>query len=139
MHIIITLDDNNGMLFNNRRQTRDAIVNKKILELTPNRPLLINNFSWQMLNFAKDKILVTEKFLDIATNEDFCFVENKNLLPYIDKIDAIYVFKWNREYPNDFSLDIDLADWKCTSFEEFAGSSHESIYLEKYEKRGDLK
>ena len=46
MNIIITLDDNNGMLFNNRRQTRDAIVNQRILELTPSRPLLINNFSF---------------------------------------------------------------------------------------------
>ena len=134
MNIIIALDDNNGMLFNNRRQTRDAIVNQRILELTPYRPLLINNFSWQMLNFAKDKILVTENFLDIATDEDFCFVENQKLLPHINKINAIYVFKWNREYPTDFSLDINLNDWKCTYFEEFAGSSHECIYLEKYEK-----
>jgi hypothetical protein len=135
MNIIVTLDNNNGMLFNNRRQTRDAIVNQRILELTNNQPLLINNFSWQMLNFAKDKIIVTEKFLDIATDEDFCFVENKRLKHYEGKINSIYVFKWNREYPNDFTLDIDLNDWKCTYFEEFSGSSHESIYLEIYKRK----
>ena len=32
MIVILTLDDNNGMLFNHRRQSRDAIVNKKIFE-----------------------------------------------------------------------------------------------------------
>ena len=135
MHIIVTLDENNGMLFNKRRQSRDAIVNQKILDMIQDKKLFINNFSWKMLKFAEDKLNVTEHFLDVAGNGDFCFVEDQHVKNYEDKIECIYVFKWNRDYPRDFVFDIDLSEWNCTSFEEFAGSSHESIYLEKYERK----
>ena len=110
------------------------VVNQRILELPQGKQLFVNNFSWQMLKGAKDKLFVTEHFLDIAKEGDFCFVENQPLLPYKSKIESIYIFKWNRDYPCDFKLDIDLSEWKCTYFEEFSGSSHECIYFEQYEK-----
>jgi hypothetical protein len=137
MHVIVTIDDNGGMLFNHRRQSRDAIVNERILSMIGDKKLFINNFSWKMLKYAEDKLNVTEHFLDIAEKGDFCFVEDKHLKEYEDKIESIYVFKWNRDYPHDFDFDINLDEWNCTSFEEFAGFSHESIYLEKYVKKNE--
>ena len=137
MIVILTLDDNNGMLFNHRRQSRDAIVNEKIFEIIGDKKLFVNNFTWKMLKYKEDNLNVTEHFLDVAGNGDFCFVEDKPLSDYLDKIEAIYVFKWNRVYPCDFALDINLEEWNCTSFEEFAGFSHDSIYLEKMKRGND--
>ena len=34
MKILLTLDDNNGLMFNRRRQSRDIVVREKIMELT---------------------------------------------------------------------------------------------------------
>lgn len=134
INIIVTLDNKNAMLFNGRRQSRDAIVNQKILEIIQDRKLFLNNFSWKMFKFAEPKLSVTENFLKVAKKGDFCFVENESLKSIEDKIEKIYVFKWNRDYPGDFFFDINLEDWKQVYFEEFSGSSHESIYLEVYEK-----
>ena len=45
MKIIACLDDNNGLLFNNRRQSRDRVVIEDILKDCHNSKLWINNFS----------------------------------------------------------------------------------------------
>ena len=34
MNLIVCLDDNGGMMFGGRRQTRDRLVNRHILEMT---------------------------------------------------------------------------------------------------------
>ena len=39
MYVIACVDDRNGLLFNNRRQSRDAKVIEKIQELTKNNKL----------------------------------------------------------------------------------------------------
>ena len=44
MKIIACLDDNNGLLFNNRRQSRDRVVIEDILKDCHNSKLWINNF-----------------------------------------------------------------------------------------------
>ena len=51
-----------------------------------------------------------------------------------DKIEKLIVFKWNREYPSDFSLDIDLSQWSLISTTDFKGNSHEKITMEVYKK-----
>ena len=53
-----------------------------------------------------------------------------------DKVDEIYLFQWNRDYPADvyFSLDLN-SDYKKIKTEDFAGYSHEKITLEIYQKR----
>ena len=65
-------------------------------------------------------INLSEDFLKNAKSGDFCFVENKNLKDFEDKIEKIYVFQWNRDYPADFFFDIDLKSgkWKNTYVEE---------------------
>ena len=136
MNIIVTLSNNNGMLFNKRRQSRDGILVNRMFELIGDKKLNINGFSWQMLGNRKENINLSEDFLKNAKSGDFCFVENKNLKDFEDKIEKIYVFQWNRDYPADFFFDIDLegGKWKNTYVEEFAGSSHENITLLIYER-----
>ena len=58
----------------------------------------------------------------------------KKIIPIVDKIEAIYVFRWNRDYLSDFKLDVDLAQWDRSVVCEFAGSSHDCITVEKYIK-----
>ena len=44
MKIIICLDDDNGMMFNNRRQSRDEKVVKDIIEMTDGHSLWMNDY-----------------------------------------------------------------------------------------------
>ena len=54
-------------------------------------------------------------------------MEDCELAPYLEKIEQIIVYRWNREYPSDRKIDIDLKKWKRNSKRDFEGSSHKKI------------
>lgn len=135
MIVMVCVDDSLGMLFNNRRQSRDKVLISKIIEMSNISKLWINEFSRPLFDsFESQIMLINDDFLDVADKGDYCFVENRSLSPYIDKIEKLVVFKWNREYPSDFSLDIDLSQWSLVSTTDFKGNSHEKITMEVYKK-----
>jgi len=135
MIVMVCVDDSLGMLFNNRRQSRDKVLINKIIEMSNISKLWINEFSRPLFDsFESQIMLINDDFLDVADKGDYCFVENRSLSPHIDKIEKLVVFKWNREYPSDFSLDIDLSQWSLISTTDFKGNSHEKITMEVYKK-----
>ena len=132
MKIILCVDDDGGMLFNNRRQSRDIIILDKIKEIVGSNKLWISEFSKLLFD---DLAYVDSKMLDKALEQDFCFVENLNLASYVEKIDEIYLFKWNRRYPSDKKIDISIADiFRLVWSEDFIGNSHEKITMEVWKK-----
>lgn len=132
MKIILCIDDNGGMLFNNRRQSKDMVLLEKVKAIVGERRLWISDFSKSLF---ENHELVDSKMLDKASEHDFCFVENLNLAPYIEKIDEIYLFKWNRRYPSDKKIDISLSDdFDFVRSEDFIGNSHEKITMEVWKK-----
>ncbi|MFQ9511320.1 MAG: ribonuclease Z [Lachnospiraceae bacterium] len=134
MNIIVCLDDNGGMLFNQRRQSRDRIVTADILSTTSASRLLISSFSEKLFENSINKPIADDNFLSIAGKGDFCFVENRKLAEYEKDINTIIVYRWNRMYPSDFTFDLNLAQWKLISAKEFTGYSHKKITKEVYEK-----
>ncbi|MBR4305579.1 MAG: ribonuclease Z [Ruminiclostridium sp.] len=133
MKLIVCVDKSNGMLFNNRRQSQDRVLREKLLSLVGERRLFLNAYSARQFENS-EKLSVCEDFLAMAGEDDFCFVENVEIPA--DKVDEIYLFQWNRDYPADvyFSLDLN-SDYKKIKTEDFAGYSHEKITLEIYQKR----
>lgn len=137
MNILICLDDNQGMMFNNRRQSQDKILRNNIKELINNATLFMNEYSYKLYkDIDKENIIICEDFLDKCGNNDFCLVEDKPLRNYISKINNIIIYKWNRIYPADLYFDIDLNSglWELLKQEEFQGSSHEKITKETYRR-----
>lgn len=141
MKVIICVDDNLGMLFNNRRQSRDKKVIEDIIQMTD--ILWIHPFSEKLFKendmqkeFENDtkQILTDDNFLKKALPGQYCFVENQHIASYIDKIEQIILYKWNRKYPSDFKLDLELQEWKLMEAVEFEGSSHERITREIYQR-----
>lgn len=139
MILIVTIDDNNGMLFNKRRQSQDMALRKRILSMSAGSRLWVNSFTEKQ--FGRDgneagHLIVDDCFMDKAAPGEYCFVENISAAPYEDKAEKIILFKWNRKYPGDFYFDIDLAagGWKLSFTEDFPGSSHEKITMEVYNR-----
>lgn len=130
MNVIVCLDDNQGMLFNKRRQSRDRKVLEDIAEMT--KLLWISPFSEKLFLESSCEVRMDELFLEKAEKGEFSFVENEEILPYIDKVEQIIVYKWNRKYPADFKFDVPLESWKLLEQKEFAGFSHEKITREVY-------
>lgn len=133
MKIIVCLDDNNGMLFNGRRQSRDRVLCEKVLSLTNGSKLWMNAYSQGLFEGMTGNIWLDESFLGCAEKEDYCFVENVDITPYHSEIEQIIVFRWNRSYPSDVKFTVALEDkWKKVSSAEFSGSSHDLITQEVY-------
>lgn len=133
MHLIVCVDEDLGMLFNHRRQSQDRELRKRILEITSGKKLWMNHYSQKQ--FEKENavnIYSDDNFLSKAAIEDYCFVETDNITPYEPYIKNIILYKWNRQYPSDMKLNIDLTHWKLQSTIDFSGSSHEKITEEVY-------
>lgn len=114
MTIIITLDNANGISFNNRRQSRDAALIQRLTDMKVN----IEEYS---------KSLFPDYY---SGDSDYYFIENRN--PDLSKAEKIIVYRWNRDYPSD--IKVDLSAWKRVSESNFKGKSHEKITEEIYEK-----
>ena len=124
MTVIVCLDNANGMMFNHRRQSRDANVVKDILKT-------INGAS--LFSQAECSVSISESFLADADAKDYCFVENTSVAEFKEKISRLVIYKWNRDYPADFYFDIDYAsDYKLETTLDFGGTSHEKITKEVY-------
>ncbi len=134
MNIIICLDNSRGMLFNNRRQSRDKAVLQDVFKCLSNSRILISTFSEKLFSEFSDCVTIDNDFLDNALQNDYCFVENKELNSYTDKIEKIVVYSWNRDYPADFYCDIDFNCFELAGETEFTGNSHEKITKQVFVK-----
>lgn len=134
MKLIVCLDDADGMLFNHRRQSKDRIVRQKILEQVGESRLWMNGYSAQQFSGGAANIVVNEDFLAMADREDWCFLENTDPAPFVQKIDTLVIYRWNRRYPSDVKFPTGLFEsrWALTERLDFAGSSHEKITQEVY-------
>ena len=126
MKLIVCLDDNKGMMFNNRRQSRDKILIENVLEICKGEKLYTNEYSSK---------LFPEKFVEIFDSMEeigngYCFAENFTVND--NDVEEIIVYKWNRVYPADVHFNIDLDNWNLTETVDFEGSSHEKITREIY-------
>lgn len=137
MTIFICIDDSNGMAFNRRRQSRDSVVIADVINECGKRKaeLFIAPYS-ETLFLGKTEYFSGKSFLDKAGCDDCCFVEKDDVSGCLGKIDAFVIYKWNRDYPHDVTFDIDLEanGFKLKETEDFAGSSHENITKEIWQK-----
>lgn len=158
MIVIVCVDDEFGMLFNQRRQSRDCVLTEDILKTVGDKRLLIDEFSKTLFlrdlahgngtaqtdsSFSGDSmpldgstcknLVVSKNLLSDAADGDFCFVEDKEIKPYMKKIEQLIIYKWNRSYPSDFKLDVSLLEgFHLKSATDFKGNSHEKITKEVY-------
>ncbi len=136
MNVIVCTDIKMGTMFNQRRQSRDKLLCQKVLSFVKDARLILKPYSSVLFEDLDANIMVDENHLKTAKNGDFCFVEGDALLPFEDKIESIILFNWNRDYPSDRKLDIDLPKvWETVYTEDFAGSSHEKITVQIYVRR----
>ena len=137
MIMIAFVDEKDGMMFNRRRQSRDKTALQRIVDMTAESTLWMNEYSAPLFTeFAAPQIQVDARFLDKAGPGDYCLVENVDISPYLPFIEKIILFNWNRTYPSDVKFPIKLGSgkWRLNSTEDFPGNSHEKITMEVYTK-----
>lgn len=142
---IVCLDQEDGLLFNGRRQSRDRVVTEKILSMTKGNPLWMSAYSRRI--FPEDApVCVAEDLMgklsepagENARKASFCLIEEAVDLEN-EAIDEWLVFRWKRVYPADVFLKFPEDSWEKELIETFAGYSHEEIDLERYRKKDRAK
>ena len=130
MTIYVCLDDKNGMIFNKRRQSRDAAVLEDIRAGIPG-PLTIDPFSEKLIQGAQIPYVLAPEA--IPADAHF-FLENRRAADVVPVASTVVIYRWNRHYPADTYWDVGLAEYGFARREtsEFAGKSHETITKEVY-------
>lgn len=136
MKLILCLDKNNGIAFNNRRQSQDQEVTADIVRLATNSMLWISKYSEALFSgYDKDRIKVSDEFISQMRACDYAFVEVEIPDFDINQVDEIIIYWWNRDYPSDVRLDATiLNEFNKISSVDFAGFSHEKITKEVYKR-----
>lgn len=133
MTFIVCVDDQNGVMFGKRRQSRDRAVTARILALCEGKRLWMSTYSASLFEGAD--VIVDDRFAENMGVDDAAFIESGTLPT--DNAATLIVYRWNRRYPADTYLPIpEEHGFIKSASTEFAGYSHECITEDIYEKRG---
>ena len=134
MTIAVCVDNRGGMLFNGRRLSRDRGLVADLLALAGDAPVRAAPFSAALFDGEGERVTVSGDFLDAAGAGDVCFVENAAAAPYMDRVERLVIYRWNRDYPSDTRFDVQPEEYglRLAESRDFAGSSHGNITREVY-------
>ena len=136
MNLIVCVDDRMGMTFGGRRQSRDRVLCEDIVKTVRENGSLLYLSPYSAALFdqsAADVLRVSDTYLTDAGAEDFCFCERDVLAPALERTKALIVYHWNRHYPSDRKLDVELSCLTRLEVSDFVGNSHEKITKEIYQ------
>lgn len=134
MILIVCIDDAGGMMFNHRRQSQDRVLRARLLDLAKGSRLWVTPYTAKQFGQDAEALCVSQTpWLD-AAQDDYYFAEDGEIP--MERVQTVYLYRWNRLYPNDRSFEPDLSalGFAPVHSEEFAGYSHETITEERYEK-----
>lgn len=133
MKLIFCIDDKKGMMLFGKRQSKDQNLREWMINYARGSKLWMSPYSAKQFD-NNASVLADGDYMVKAEENDVCFIEDG---PYsTDNANEIVLCKWNRHYPADKFLDIDLKalGFKKVSTEDIAGTSHEKITIETYRR-----
>ena len=138
MILICCVEDQNGLCFNHRRLSSDAVVTRDILMRAGMATIWTDAYSAKLFDsFETIDVEISEYPYAQAAMGEYVFVERSDPAAEIaewriekDQIEGMLLYHWNRRYPSDVKLTLDTSDWQCVLRTEFAGKSHENVTLE---------
>lgn len=135
MRVFVCIDDKNGTMFARRRQSQDSVLREYMLDFTKESKFYLSAYTaTQFKNHDCGNVVVGDDLFEKATSEDFCFAEEMPLAKFADKIQTIYICKWNRTYPSDKKFDLDLNGFVRKEVKDIKGKSHDKITIEEWIK-----
>lgn len=118
------------MLFNRRRQSQDRLLREDLLRETGGAPLWMNAYSARQFAPPPENLRVADDFPSQAGPGEYCFFEDVDPVPWLEKAEMVILYHWNRRYPADRYFPQPLVGWSVKRTEDLAGFSHEWITKE---------
>ncbi len=131
---IICIEDENGMLFHDRRVSRDRLLIDWLMQRIGEKQIWMRPYSKEL--FAAYEVKVAENYLELAKEGDYCFIEDGAYAEHQEKMTGLILCRWNRRYPSDLKFQESILEqgWQQESSLEIKGSSHKSITIEEWKK-----
>lgn len=130
MHLILCVDDRDGIHFAGKRLSSDSVLSEFLLQYTQGSKLWMNHYSAKL--FVDAEIVADEDFFLKAKTGEYCFLENTPI-PEDSQFESITLCLWNRKYPSTEKFDREML--KAMHLEtrfDFPGNSHEKLTIERY-------
>lgn len=134
MRIFVCVDDEGGMTFMGRRVTRDRIVTEDIaksagegLAVFPYSERLFKDLGYSPRTLSSD---------EEAVGCDSLFIEDRSVKKFLDKVDTLIIYRWNRLYPSDKKIDFlpEEVGFSLIESVDIVGKSHEKITKEVFRR-----
>ncbi|MBE5952167.1 MAG: ribonuclease Z [Lachnospiraceae bacterium] len=139
MRLIVCVDDGMGMMFNKRRQSKDAKVREDMLAmLSCDKTLFVTPYTAkQFLPEEQERLTVLDDGLQggLPGAEEYFFAEDTPVIGLETATEQVILYRWNRAYPSDVKFLFDLSGYELISCEDFIGNSHPEMKKEIYRKR----
>lgn len=134
MKLIVCLSEENGMMFNHRRQSRDRVLIADMIRHVGNTPLWVSPYSLPLFGEDCPSLQVDPNPTIAAGVDDYCFVEDTPLPQSLEDTNELIIYRWNRLYPADVYFTCDTSNFSLSESNEFVGSSHDNITKEIWKK-----
>ncbi len=132
MEFIFCVDNNYGLKFAGRRQSRDIEIYKLLQNLNEIKKIYVKSESAPLFP-NPDKLIITENIPENSHNGEVFFCETPLPPELMQKAESIRLYKWNRDYPADEYFNTECLIGKTlVSTREFEGNSHKIITEEIY-------
>lgn len=133
LHIAFAIDDNNGMMFNHRRVSKDSKLCKELLNTaySSGGRLRIRPYSSPLF---EDGVYTSDDPWNKAGPNDIVFIEDVDPATILG-VTEVTLFRWNRKYPSDLKSTFNFSEYELVKTKEFTGSSHEKITKETWKKQ----
>lgn len=125
MRVFMCLDQKDGLLFNDRRQSRDREVVADIEKTIGHEEIGMSEYSAKLFE-GHDNIVVTNDLKDCRN----VFLE-KDDLDLLD-FDELIIYRWDKVYPADARLTFDYKSMMLKDVSVITGYSHDKIIKEVY-------
>ena len=127
MKLVVCLDKNNGISFFGKRQSQDELQRKNLFELIGNSKLFVSDYSYDLYKDFEFNFEIIDEKTKIIENSVFLY-EGDFLEKFLQSVDEIIIYFWNRDYPFDETFEEFQEDyWKEKEVFEFKGKSHDKI------------
>ena len=131
MTLIFCVDNNFGLMFNKRRQSRDSAVLEDIKNCFAGEKIYISQYSEKLFSDVGVDYTVCDNFTKC---NGICFVEDKYSPDLLTVTDEVILYHWGKVYPADTKFDAELlgANFALVEQSVFKGTSHSEIKKERY-------
>ncbi len=132
--LAVIVDSRGGMMFNSRRQTRDAEVIADMMERFGDREVFAAPYSARL--FESYHVTFCEKPMAMCGEGSLVFLEDPALLESLDGFETVVMYRYGITYPADsfFEYDLTALGYKRISKDKFSTSIHQKVEREVYKK-----